>query len=407
MLKKVVLVGAGTRAYFMFAKPFAQQLQDSVDFCGVYDHNPIRARLLGEDCGVPVFDDFQTMLQVCKPDFVVVATPDHTHHAFIIASLEAGCDVVSEKPMTTDEAKCLQILEAEKRTGRKVIVTFNLRYMPYFARIKQLLKDQTIGSVRHIAMDYFLDRDHGAEYFRRWHSEQDKSGGLLVHKSTHHFDIANWWIASKPDTVHALGTRVVYGNTRKQRGERCLTCDYTNDCEFYTDISKREFENRHFLQAEEEDGYIRDRCVFHDRVDICDTMSVHVRYEDQTLFTYTLVTYSPEEGWKATITGTDGRMEVSSMYSGPQAQSEAYQIRIMKNSGELIMEEVPIASGNHGGGDERLLQMIFTGNHDELDDALGQMADSEAGAMSLLIGAAGNRSIAENRPFSVEELLKY
>jgi len=388
----------------MFARPFATMLKDAVDFVGIYDHNPVRARLLGDECGVPVFAGFAEMLEACKPDVVVVATPDHTHHMFIIAALEAGCDVVSEKPMTTDAAKCKEIFEAERRTGRQVTVTFNLRFMPYFARIKQLLAGNAIGDVKHVSFDYFLDRSHGADYFRRWHAEQDKSGGLLVHKSTHHFDVVNWWLDSQPAHIHAYGTRSVYGPVREQRGERCLTCAYTGTCEFYLDLSQMDFESRYYLQAEEEDGYIRDRCVFHDRIDICDTMSVQVKYENDAILSYSLVTYSPEEGWRATLTGTGGRMEVSSMYSGPQAEKAAYRIRIVKNTGDTIVEDVPIAEGLHGGGDERLLNTLFRG---AADDPLGQLADSTAGALSLLIGAAANRSIAENKPFAIAELAAF
>ncbi|WP_409346386.1 Gfo/Idh/MocA family oxidoreductase [Paenibacillus sp. MBLB4367] len=400
-MKKVVLVGAGGRALHMFAKPLATELNGIVDFCGVYDLNPVRARLLGEECGVPAFDGFTEMMDACKPDTVVVATTDNTHHTYIIAALEAGCDVISEKPMTIDAAKCRAILEAEARTGRKVTVTFNLRFMPYFARIKQLLADNAIGSIRHIAMEYFLDRSHGADYFRRWHAELEKSGGLLVHKSTHHFDIINWWLNAHPESVHAFGTRTFYGPTRERRGERCSTCEYEHTCEFYTDYSQQEFTNRYYLQAEKEDGYIRDRCVFHERIDICDTMSVHVKYDNGALLSYSLVTYSPEEGWTATITGTEGRMEVSCMYSGPKMEKDAYRIRIVKPSGETMEEEVPLTEGGHGGGDERLRAMLFKGG---IDDPLGQQADSTAGAMSLLIGAAANRSIAENRAMAISEL---
>lgn len=400
-MKKVVLVGAGGRALHMFAKPLSSEWKGIVDFCGVYDLNQVRAKLLGDECGVPAFDSFANMLEACKPDTVIVATSDHTHHTYIIAALESGCDVITEKPMTVDADKCRAILEAERRTGHRVTVTFNLRFMPYTSRIKELLAGGAIGAIRHVSFDYFLDRSHGADYFRRWHAEMEKSGGLLVHKSTHHFDIVNWWLDSKPEEVHAFGTRTFYGPTREQRGERCSNCKFTGTCEFYVDFSQDEFASRYYLQAEQEDGYIRDRCVFHDRIDIYDTMSVQVKYVNNAVLSYSLVTYSPEEGWRATFTGSVGRMEVACTYSGPETDLEAYRIRIVKPSGETITEEVPIADGEHGGGDERLLRMLFGGT---VGDPLGQQADSTAGALSLLIGAAANRSIAEKRMLRIAEL---
>ncbi|WP_409342570.1 Gfo/Idh/MocA family protein [Paenibacillus sp. MBLB4367] len=399
-MKTVVLVGAGGRARAMFALPFVHELKGSVHFGGIYDPNTSRAKALSEECeGVPIFDDFDTMLHSVRPDTAVVASSDSTHHTYIIAAMEAGCDVISEKPMTVDAEKCREILDTEKRTGRSLKVTFNMRYVPYVAKIKELLLQRVIGDVHHVALEWFLDRSHGADYFRRWHGQMEYSGGLLVHKSTHHFDMVNWLLDRHPEEVHAFGKRVFYGPTREKRGHRCLTCEHKSDCEFYFDISKNEFVNRYYLQAEQEDGYYRDQCVFGERINIYDTMSVHVQYAGGPLLTYSLVAFSPVEGWKATLQGSSGRMEISDQH---QEQDSALKIRITRPSGETEEHRVPIAAGGHGGSDERLRRMLFVG---DVADPLGQQAGSLSGAMSLLIGAAANVSIAEGKPVSISELL--
>lgn len=79
---------------------------------------------------VPLFhvDDFDRMVQEARPDVVLVCTVDATHHEYIIRALHAGCDVVTEKPMTTDAKKCQAIFEAVKATGRSVRVAFNYRW---------------------------------------------------------------------------------------------------------------------------------------------------------------------------------------------------------------------------------------------------------------------------------------
>lgn len=401
-MKTVVLVGAGYRARDMFAKPFANELKDKIIFGGMFDHNPVRAKIVSETNGnIPLFDDFQTMMDTVKPDTVVVATTDRAHHIYVIAALEAGCDVVCEKPMTIDAEKCRAILEAEKRTGKTVTVTFNLRFAPYFVRVKELISEGVIGQVNHINFDWFLNRRHGADYYRRWHSEMINSGGMLVHKSTHHFDIANWWLNSYPEQVHAFGSLKFYGPNREKRGVRCLTCDHTHDCEYYFDL-KGPFRSKFFLEAEKHDGYYRDKCVFGDHIDIYDNMSVNVRYENGSLLTYTLVTYSPFEGWKGVIYGSEGRMEIGNIVSGIEAETTENYIRIFKPSGEIVDLTIPVTEGDHGGGDERLRNMVFLGG---IEDKLGQQADSYAGAMSLLIGAAANTSIAEERSIRIKELL--
>lgn len=399
-MKTVVLVGAGGRARAMFALPFVKELKDFILFGGIYDPNSVRAQALSEECGgVPIYDDFDTMLQSVRPDTVVIASSDSTHHTYIIAAMEAGCDVISEKPMTIDAEKCRDILETERRTGRKLMVTFNMRFVPYVAKIKELLLQRVIGDVHHVALEWFLDRSHGADYFRRWHAQMEYSGGLLVHKSTHHFDMINWLLDRHPEKVHAFGKRVFYGPTREKRGERCLTCEHKESCEFYFDITKNEIVNRYYLQAEQEDGYFRDQCVFGERINIYDTMSAHVQYQDGPMLTYSLVAYSPVEGWKATLQGSEGRMEIS---DHSHKQDNAYKIRITKPNGETVEHRIPVSSGGHGGSDERLRRMLFVGDK---EDPLGQQAGSLAGAMSLLIGAAANVSIASGNPVSIAELL--
>ncbi|WP_168118548.1 Gfo/Idh/MocA family oxidoreductase [Paenibacillus sp. HB172176] len=402
-MKKYVLVGAGSRALYMFAKPMSTEWKDHVDFRGVYDSNAVRAKLLSEECGqVPVFSDFPEMLAAVKPDVVVVASTDYTHHEYIIGALTAGCDVISEKPMTIDEEKCRAILEAERMSGKKVTVTFNLRFAPYFAKVKELLMNDVIGDVYHVQLEWFLDRDHGAEYFRRWHSELNNSGGLLVHKSSHHFDIVNWWVDSHPKQLQAFGSRRVYGDHGQPKGERCMTCDYKDTCEFYKDITKDPFMKKYYVEAEQEDGYVRDRCLFDEHIDIYDTMGVNLAYENGAILNYSLVAYSPYEGWKATINGSKGRLELGNIYrSADMSEAEQFTIKQYKLDGSTELIPVSASIGGHGGGDAKLRKAIFEGG---VADPLGQQADSAAGAASLLIGAIANRSIAEGKLLSVPHL---
>lgn len=402
-MKKYVLVGAGSRALYMFAKPMVTDWKETVQFEGVYDINPVRAGFLSEECGgVPVYDDFHRMMTIVKPNVVIVASTDYSHHTYIVEALRAGCDVISEKPMTIDEDKCREILQAEQESGKKVRVTFNLRFAPYFAKVKELLLEGVIGEVHHIDLEWFLDRRHGADYFRRWHAEMKNSGGLLIHKSTHHFDIINWWMNSHPVEVHAFGMRRMYGDDRQEHGARCLTCHRKGDCEFYMDIEKDPFIQKYYLQAEDEDGYIRDRCLFDGRIDIYDNMSVNVRYDNDALLTYSLVAYSPYEGWRAAINGSKGRIEVANIYSNADMKGEeASQIHIFKPGRSVEAVEVNTSTEGHGGGDAKLRRALFEGG---IDDPLGQQADSWAGSESLLIGATANRSIAEGRAIKLLDI---
>lgn len=406
-MKKYVIVGAGVRGLHMFGKRIMlEKFKDHAQLVGVYDVNKIRASKFAKECGdIPVFEDFDQMLREVKPDAVIVTTIDRHHHEYIIRALEAGCDAISEKPMTIDAEKCNAILEAEKRTGKKVKVTFNMRYMPYAKRVKELIKDGILGDILSVNLQWYLDTRHGADYFRRWHRYMEKSGGLLLHKSTHHFDLINWWLEQYPKEVYAFGSRKFYGPTREERGERCLTCTHKENCEYYWDIEtdSEGFYKRFYLEAEKEDGYIRDSCVFAEDIDIYDSMSLNVKYSGETLLNYSLVAYSPYEGWKATINGTNGRLEIGETYSGQGLDKNSNQIKFYNRRGEIITYDIPKASGSHGGGDDKLIKMLLV---DGIEDPLGCQATSMDGAMSLIIGAAANISIAEKKPVSIDELLR-
>ena len=138
---KIALVGLGIRGVNMFGREVQRIYPDQIEFVGLCDINPGRLEFgkkhIGVDC--PLYTDFDKMLAERKPDVVIVTTVDNTHHEFIIKALDFGSNVITEKPMTTDQFKCQAILDAERKSGKKVIVTFNYRYSPHRQRMHEIL----------------------------------------------------------------------------------------------------------------------------------------------------------------------------------------------------------------------------------------------------------------------------
>jgi predicted dehydrogenase len=403
-MKTYAFAGASSRAAGMYARPIAEQFSSTCRIVGVFDINQTRARLMSDASGqVAVFGDFDRMLQETRPDCVIVTTVDRYHHEYIIRSLDAGCDVITEKPMTIGAEQCRAILAAEKRSGKAVTVTFNYRFAPYTTRVKELVRAGAIGKPLSVDFEWILDTRHGADYFRRWHRRMENSGGLLVHKSTHHFDMINWWLDDEPERVFGLGELRFYGPTRAERGTRCSTCAHTRTCEFYVDLARDPNLKRFYFDAEHEDGYFRDGCVFSDEIDIYDTMSVSARYKSGALLSYSLIAHSPWEGWRAAINGTEGRMEMLLIESGHGADARSHPITIFNRKGDRTVVNVPVPAEGHGGGDARLLRRLF--GVDTSPDPLGYMAGSWQGAMSILIGIAANKSIATGNSVAIQDLL--
>lgn len=406
-MKTYVFAGASNRALDMYAKPMKRDYSDECQILGVYDINMGRAQKFSEIAGdIEVFTDFDTMIKQTKPDCVIVTTVDAYHSDYSVRSLYLGCDVITEKPMAINAAQCRAILAAEKETGRKVTVTFNYRYVPFVTKLKEVVSEGVIGKIDSVHFEWLLTRNmdfggHGASYFRRWNARMQKSGGLLVHKSTHHFDMINWVINQRPALVSAFGALNLYGAKNAPfQGQRCSTCLHRSECEFYYELS--DFEKEFYAEQEKYDGYIKDNCVYADDIDIYDTAGLTVQYDQGAIMTYALNATTPYEGWHLSINGSEGRLELSDYETGHQAKTLGNHIKVFDLKDNLTDYFVSRATGSHGGGDERLRRMLFLEN---VSDPLGHQASSLDGAYSVLIGAAANQSIAEKRMIDIEKLL--
>jgi predicted dehydrogenase len=352
---------------------------------------------------VPAYrpEDFAAMLAKERIDVVVVCTPDHTHADYVVAALEAGCDVVTEKPMTTDIEGARRILAARRETGRSVRVAFNYRYNPVHRRVRELLAAGAIGEIGSVEFSWLLDTAHGADYFRRWHRDKANSGGLLVHKSGHHFDLVNWWLGRGPETVFALGQLFFYGDGNGRR-HRTAGDRFALDLEASPKLSAL------YRDAEREDGYVRNQDVFGPGVTIEDDVSVLVRHRGGVVLNYHLHAYSPREGYRVAFSGSEGRLELdvqeNEFASGAEPVPEPGRARLTVQRHWEPPEAVfdGLLGEGHGGGDERMLAELLG---DAGPDPLGCAADHDAGLQALLTGLAANRSLATGRPVSVGELL--
>jgi predicted dehydrogenase len=400
---KLAIVGTGSRALGMWSKDVLQYYTDQIEFVGLCDINPGRLAYFKTASGLncPVFTDFEKMMKEVKPDTLIVTTVDATHHEFIIRGMELGANVITEKPMTTDEDKCEAILQAEKKTGKKVIVTFNYRYSPHRAKMYELLRSGAIGELTSVDFHWYLDTRHGADYFRRWHRLKEKSGSLWVHKATHHFDLLNWWIESDPTEVYASGALEFYGKNNSFRHTHCRPCPHKNNCKFYFDITKRKSYMELYVNHEHHDGYLRDGCVWKKDIDIYDKMAATIKYANGVQVSYSLTTYSPYEGYRIAFNGTKGRIDAWIEESNPLVKKDYDEIIVSRNFGEREFVRIPEGSGGHGGGDKLLKDQLF-GTVSE--DPLNQAASVRDGALSILVGIAARKSCETGQVVKIADL---
>ncbi|WP_049294196.1 Gfo/Idh/MocA family protein [Franconibacter helveticus] len=426
-MKHYALVGTGGRAG-LYIDAIGGKWRESAKLVAFCDSNQTRMQyangLLEKAGAQPASlwqaEHFEAMIRETRPETIIVTTMDRTHDEYIVRALRAGCDVITEKPMTIDEPRALRILDAIEETGRQVRVAFNYRYAPHHSKVRELLMNGTIGEVFSVHFEWLLNTEHGADYFRRWHREKRNSGGLLVHKSTHHFDLMNFWLNSYPQRVYAEGDLRFYGRENaEKRGvkdfyPRAHGYAAAKDDPFALHMADNPQLKGLYLDAEHEDNYYRDQSVFGDGITIEDTMSVLVKYQNQTQLTYSLNAYLPLEGLNVVFNGSRGRLEMklvenSYVNGGGLREAEGSldrcDITVYPLFGAPWKAEFAMGEGGHGGGDNAMLADLFG---EPGDDPLKRAADHRAGALSILTGIAANRAIAQQRPvhFSEFELLR-
>lgn len=433
MKKRFVVVGASTRGFLSYGRPLADLPEDfntrvlfgygedaadkdailqKSELAGVFDTNLGRAKYVGDALGVPFYDDFDRMLEELRPDCLIVTTADYAHAEYIVRGLDLGYDVFAEKPMCISAEQCRAILEAEKRNDRKIGVCFNMRYDNVILRLKEIVDSGVLGQIYNVNLEWTLTKDyseghggHGASYYRRWNAYMEKSGGLLLTKATHHFDMVNWLIGGRPKHVSAFGKLREYGKNGAFRAGRCMNCEHTHKCKYYHEIS--EFDKEMYVKNEAYDGYLIDRCVYDEAIDTYDTMALIVEYTNGTLMTYSESSAAMYEGFKMFINGSDARMEVQFFADGGVRSNEHPDyIRIIKpgcaDENITVIDQLPPLPGDHGGADDAFRRVLFLGDEPQFAH---QKADAIDGAYSILIGAAANESIKTGKVIDIDEFI--
>jgi len=368
-------------------------------------------------------DAVEALIRKTRPDVLLVGGPDYTHHEHIVAGLRHGLKVIAEKPMVINCAEARSVLEALESSDGSLVVTHNYRYLPVCRRVKELLLAGKIGRITNIEMVYNLDTRHGASYFYRWNRERQKSGGLSVHKSVHHFDLINWFVGSLPETVFAFGELNYYGPNGAHRphaadGKKLTPAEVREACPYFkrhfsangTSPDSPIFAKGDPLELPYRTQYADDMYLYDDAIDIEDTYAAVIKYQCGAMLSYSCNFSTPWEGFILAINGTEGRLEVSH-HSNPDptgftvSPPQEDVITILPLFGGR--EEYPVShgKGGHGGADQKLQDTLFSATDLTQPDSLGLHADGHAGALAVACGEAVWRSAREGRPYHIADLL--
>lgn len=430
--RRYALCGLSNRGLSMFALPLVGRAGDpGADMSGhgelvaVVDVDAGRVQGFNDRVGtaIPHYDPerFDAMVADTGPDVVLVTSPDYTHARYVVAALQHGIDVVVEKPMAASCAQVREILAAESASTASVRVAHNARYTPRNRQLKQLLLDGVIGRVTSVDLLWLVDTMHGSSYFRRWNRQREFSGGLSIHKSCHHLDMVNWLIDDVPSQVFGYGALNYYGPDSPHNPSK-------RDGVAYSPAEQRDrdpyFRRWYAGGAQPADDHLTPRSgweglgyavqyppdqplsIYDEQIDIEDTYSAVVRYRSGASLSYAVAFSAPWEGNRLGINGTHGRLEAVSVRfrDDPADTPESRQILYYPMFGPRQAHDVPTGVGSHGGSDLLIRRDLLLGPAEE-STRLRIAADSRQGAYPVAMGEALWRSVRDNRPYDIAELV--
>jgi len=308
------------------------------------------------------FESFDDLMAWNDFDVAVITSPDFAHEAQAVACLEAGKDLLLEKPIAISHAGGTRVVEAAERNKRVVVVGFVLRYAPLYARAKELVDQGWIGKLTTIWVLHSV-KSGSDWYFHDWHGTFANTGGLLLQKGSHDFDIINWFAGSRVQQVSAIGSRDVFGGD-KPNGLRCPQCG-----------------ERHACPERMPDDHPRTQCAFRREIDCLDNHMVLMEFENGVKASYDECHYTPDDNREYIFIGTKGKLKLDD-----RAGKLTMELR---HSGDVMEYRPSAGREGHGGGDPRLIEDLAHA----IDSRTQPLAGVKAGLESIRVGLMAHESI--------------
>ena len=370
-----VLVGLGHRG--VGYATYADSHPDELQIVGVADPDEVRRSRYAERFGVPLENCFETAEQLAAierfADIAINGTMDEIHVETTVPLLEAGYDVLLEKPIAPNEEQLRILEDAVKRTGQKVVICHVLRYAPFYAAIKARVADGEIGDIMHIHTTENVSYHHMAVAFIRGKWNREETNPMLLAKCCHDLDLICWMKSGiQPTKVASFGGRHFFTAENAPEGSalRCSDCSIERECEYSAIRHHVDNEMWSFYALAGEANYERGlevdegarrthvvdsdygRCVWHCDNNVVDRQSVIVEFEDGCVATHDMVTNSAKGTRRIQLTGAKGDI-FGDMVTGKFTISKPGAV----SGSEAIVEEIDVnMQGDlHGGGDMRLV----------------------------------------------------
>ena len=319
----IAVIGAGNRA-----RKYLSCLPEGVQVSCLVEPEEIRLRQAAERFGVPAVSCFRSAEEFFSAprhgiDAAIVAAPDRLHVPLALASVERGWHVLLEKPAAVDDAGYKCLLDAAQAAGVHVGVCMEMRFHPYFLRIRELAA--SLGPIFRIDHEEHIGPDRMAHTFVRglW-SQKAAAGPIFLSKCCHDADFLLWLTGSKAVTgVRSSGALTLFRSDCAPDGAsaRCVDCPLEKECRYSAvDLYSRRGEWTDgfdipegqtlagVLERELHEGRYG-RCVYRCSNDVFDAQTVTAVLDGGLQLCIRLEGTSLKEGRITRITGRDGVLE--------------------------------------------------------------------------------------------------
>lgn len=419
--KKLILIGGGNRgnSYTGIGKELGK-----FEVVAIAEPLKIRREYLATLHGVPdemCFESWEPLLALGKiADAAIISTMDRDHFAPAMAAIEAGYDLLLEKPAAPTLEECRAIEKAATKKGVNVLVCHVLRYNKFFRAIKKLIDDGKVGKIINIEHTECVGDIHYSHSFVRgkWHNTEESSFMLLA-KSCHDIDIIQWLIGKECKRVQSFGALTYFKreNAPEDSTERCYDgCPHIDTCPYSAKtlyVERKDFGNwlrSSVTQSHEmtDDNTVIDalaktqygKCVFKcDNNDVVDHQTVNMEFEDDITVTFTMSAFNLG-GRRIRIMGTKGMIDAHAWDTTITYQNLMTQQTEKINVNDMVIGD-SILSG-HGGGDSGIMNSLYdllTGKADAND--LSNISISVKNHATVF---AAEKSRLEGRVVEISEL---
>ncbi len=234
---KYALIGCGkvSKKHLQAARYY----QKDIEIAALVDTRPDAAAALCRSCGlssketaaIPVYPDYQKMLEEVRPDLVAITTPSGSHFAIAGAAIAAGTHVLVEKPLTLSLAEADQLLAAADRQQVKIAVGHIYRFFPVVQALEADLRRGRFGKILH--GDVKVRWGHDQAYYDQaaWRGTWSQDGGALMNQSVHALDLMTWLLGSPVLTVSGWIDRQTHRMEAEDFGMAMLRLENGSYCQ--------------------------------------------------------------------------------------------------------------------------------------------------------------------------------